>query len=159
MVQGIIIWLVTLLLSYPIIGALQQRYPRLDRSLMVVLFFYHSLLALAYYGYVLFNPSDSKNYFTRALMMVKGENWFDYYGVSTAFIEFISFFLVNYLGFNYEASMAFFSWLGFWDFYTSIFFSASESKHRQSFLVSMAFGCCFYSRIFISGRLHWVRVR
>lgn len=116
MIQGIIIWLVTLLLSYFIIGGLQSRYKQLDRRLMVILFFYHSLLALTYYLYALANPSDSKNYYNKALMMFKGENWFDYYGISTAFIDFISFFLINRLGFNYEASMAFFSWLGFLGF-------------------------------------------
>ncbi len=116
MVQGILVWLVTLLLSYFIIGGLQQRNKGLDSKFMTFLFFYHSLLATVYYLYALFNASDSRGYFGRAFNKIRGEEWFDYFGVSTTFIDFISFFFVNYLGFTYEACMATFSWFGFLGF-------------------------------------------
>ena len=90
---------------------------------MTILFLYHSLLSVAYYLYALFNPSDSKNYFVKAITMSRGDQWFDYFGIGTSFIDFISFFLVNRLGFTYEAGMVFFSWLGFLGFlFLYIFF-------------------------------------
>lgn len=124
MVQGVIIWLLTLLLSYLFIGAISQRHPRLNKRFLLILFLYHSVLAVAYYGYALNNPSDSKGYFFKASTKFNGDDWFDYFGVSTAFIDFISFFLVNRLGLNYEGCMAFFSWLGYLGFvFFYIFFS------------------------------------
>lgn len=123
MIQGIVVWLFTLLLSYIIIGVLQQRHPVLDRRFMVLLFFYHTLLTIAYYLYALSNPSDSINYFFKALTKTYGDRLWDYFGTSTQFINFITFFLVDELGFSYEACMAFFSWLGFLGFiYFYMFF-------------------------------------
>lgn len=116
MTQGLVIWLVTLLISYFIIGGISQRFARVERKWMLILFFYHSLLAVAYYSYALFNPSDSKGYFAKALSKYLGDNWLNYFGISTKFIEFFSFFLVNRLGFTYESSMVIFSWLGFLGF-------------------------------------------
>jgi hypothetical protein len=116
MILGLIIWLVTLLISMLVIGRVQQRHPKLDRKFMIVLFFYHSLLAVTYYLYARFNPSDSNHYHEKAVFKFFGDNWFDYFGTSTKFIDFISYSLVNHLGFTYEAEMAFFSWLGFLGF-------------------------------------------
>jgi hypothetical protein len=122
MIQGLIIWILTLLLTYFIIGKVQKR-KRLDGNFMTILFLYHSLLSVGYYLYALFNPSDSKNYFVKAITMSRGDQWFDYFGIGTSFIDFISFFLVNRLGFTYEAGMVFFSWLGFLGFlFLYIFF-------------------------------------
>jgi hypothetical protein len=55
-------------------------------------------------------------YFGRAVRKYAGDNWLDYFGVSTKFIDFISFFLVNRLALTYESSMLLFSWLGFLGF-------------------------------------------
>lgn len=116
MAQGLIIWLVTFLISYFIIGAISQRFATVQRRLMVVLFLYHSAMAVAYYWYALLNPSDSKGYFSKVLIKYAGDDWFNYFGVSTKFIEFIAFFLVNRLGFTYESTMVVFSWFGFLGF-------------------------------------------
>ena len=120
MVMGLLIWLITLLLSYWIVGFFHREFSERDRRWMIVFFLYHSLLASAYYLYALFNPSDSKGYYSKAVNEAFGPNWFDYYGISTKFIDFITFFLANRLGFTYEACMVFFSWLcylGFLCFY------------------------------------------
>jgi hypothetical protein len=116
MIQGIIIWLLTLLASFILVGRIQQRHKKLDRRFMMILFFYHSLLALTYYLYALFNPSDSHNYFQKAVVKIYGEDWLSYFGTSTRFIDFISFFLVNNLGFTYESAMVLFSWMGYLGF-------------------------------------------
>lgn len=112
MVQGLFIWILTFLAFYWIAGSLRGHYPILDRRFMIIIFFYHSLLAVAYYVYAINNPSDSAFYFEKALTRYYGDNWFDYYGVSTKFIDFISFSLVNHLGFSYESCMVVFSWVG-----------------------------------------------
>lgn len=83
---------------------------------MIALLFYHFLLTAVYYLYALDNPSDSAYYYAKAYNHFLGDNWFDYFGISTRFIDFISFFLVNALGFTYESCMIFFSWMGFLGF-------------------------------------------
>ncbi|GIV35633.1 MAG: hypothetical protein KatS3mg032_0012 [Cyclobacteriaceae bacterium] len=93
-----------------------QRHAGVSKRVLLLLFFYHSLLALVYYVYALSNPSDSKAYFYKASVKYLGDNWLDYYGVSTAFIDFLSFFVVNRLGLNYEGAMALFAWLGYLGF-------------------------------------------
>lgn len=130
MIQGIVIWLLTLLLSYLIIGNVSQLHPRADRRFMVILFLYHSLLGVAYYLYALANPSDSIGYYGRVLALRRGEDWFDYYGVSTVFIEFINYPLVQSFGFTYESSMAFFSWLGFLGFLLFYVFFLENTHSR-----------------------------
>jgi hypothetical protein len=150
MILGLFVWFITLLLSYWLVGSLQQRYPMLDRRLMIILFFYHSLLAVAYYLYAQFNPSDSNNYFDKAVSKLYGDSLFDYWGTSTRFIDFISFFLTQYLGFTYEASMALFSYsgyLGFLFFY--VFFKERiRAKHTL-------FGIDFIWILFLLPNLHF----
>jgi hypothetical protein len=116
MIQGFLIWLLTSLITYFIIGILKNRNVGLDRRLMMTLFFFHSFMAVTYYIYAVFNPSDSRYYYGKAVAKLYGDNWFDYFGTSTKFVDFISFFLVNRLGFTYESSMMFFAWLGFLGF-------------------------------------------
>ena len=77
------------------------------------MFFYHVFIAVVYYIYVAFNPSDSKYYFLKVTAAVRGESWFDYYGTSTKYVEFIGYPFINYLGFSYEAVMALFAFFGF----------------------------------------------
>lgn len=122
--------MVTLLLTYLVVKGLYHRHDRLNRRFMIILFFYHSLLAVAYYIYAIFNPSDSKAYFTKAVLKVYGDDWFNYFGVSTKFINFISYFLVNELGFTFESEMVLFSWFGFLGF---IFFYCFLKERIQSY--------------------------
>ena len=67
-----------------------------------------------YYTYALFNPSDSKNYFERP--QLEGWGWFDFFGTSTTFIDFMSWPFINILHFNYEMMMVLFAWFGYLGF-------------------------------------------
>lgn len=129
MIQAVIIWLVTLLVTYFIVGAMQQRHQSLNRKFMINLFLYHTLLTIVYYMYALFNNSDSINYYYKATIKSFGDNLFNYFGISTKFIDFLSFFLVNHLGFTYESSMIFFSWFGYLGF---LFFYAFINERIRS---------------------------
>src|SRR5262245_12076831 len=111
MVQGILLWLLTLLMAYFLIGALSQRFSFLNRRYMMTLFLYHSFLALTYYLYALFNPSDSKAYFHKVVENYRGPDWISFYGTSTTFIEFFGYPFIKYLGFTYESIMVLFSFL------------------------------------------------
>lgn len=134
MIQGVIIWLLTLLISYFLVGVLQQRHKLLDRRFMIMLFFYHTLLSITYYLYAVFNPSDSKAYYAKALAKFQGDNLLDYFGISTKFIEFIAFFLVQKLGFTYESCMMFFAWLGYLGFlFFYIFFKERIRSNPKIF--------------------------
>lgn len=130
MLLGIIIWLLTLLLTYLFLGASSQQHPSLNKRFLLILFLYHSLLAIAYYAYALGNPSDSKGYYFKANTKFLGDVWFDYFGVSTSFIDFIAFFLVNRLGLNYEGSMVLFSWFGYLGFVFFYIFFSERIKTR-----------------------------
>jgi hypothetical protein len=116
MLGGILIILITAAISFPMIDVLKRRYAFIDASFLKKLFFYHVLLYFAYYGYAYFNPSDSQFYYQKVLMDFRGETWFDFYGTSTRFIEFIGYPFIRFLGFSYEAIMALFSWFGFLGF-------------------------------------------
>src|SRR5690606_38556899 len=89
--------------------------------LMNQLFVYHLLFWGIYYTYATFNPSDSKKYFERPQM--GGGEWFDFFGTSTTFIDFLSYPFINFLGFNYEMMMLLFAWMGYLGFvYSYLFF-------------------------------------
>ncbi|WP_242670148.1 hypothetical protein [Gramella sp. KN1008] len=81
---------------------------------MNVLFIYHLLFGVIYYLYALSNPSDSKRYFSVPHNSTK--SWFDFLGVETTFIDFISYPFINGLGFSYEMMMLLFTWIGYWGF-------------------------------------------
>lgn len=131
MLGGLLIFFITGVIAFAIISRMKARYPFVDEKLLQRLFFYHILLALAYYTYVMFNPSDSKAYFEKVTNNFRGENWMDFYGTSTTFIEFVAYPFIKYLGFSYEAIMAlfaFFGYLGYLFFY--IFFKENiRMKH------------------------------
>src|SRR5690349_16408476 len=109
MITGIFILILSGAISFILVDKLKSVYPFIDAALLKWLFFYHTLLAFAYYVYVQFNPSDSVYYYQKILNDYRGENWRDFYGTSTTFIEFVGYPFVKYLGFSYEAMMALFS--------------------------------------------------
>src|SRR5688500_18304806 len=116
MLGGILIILLSGLISFIIIDRLKRRYPIIDANLLRRLFFYHVLLTIAYYSYVLFNSSDSRFYYQKVIMDFRGETWGSFYGTSTTFIEFLGYPFIRFLGFSYEASLALFSFFGFLGF-------------------------------------------
>ena len=75
------------------------------------LFLYHLLFFLVYYTYALYNPSDSLAYFERPqdITLV----WWNFFGTSTTFIDFMSWPFINILGFNYEMMMVLYAWFGY----------------------------------------------
>jgi hypothetical protein len=81
---------------------------------------------------VTFNPSDSKFYYLKTQVNYRGDSWFDYYGTSTIFIEFLTYPFVNFLLFSYEAMMALFSFFGFigFIFFYIVFKENIRLKHK-----------------------------
>jgi hypothetical protein len=132
MLGGILVLLISGLVSFVIIDSLKKRYPFLDTSLLKKLFFYHILLSLAYYGYAQFNSSDSVYYYNKVIYNFRGDTWGSFYGTSTKFIEFIAYPFIRFLGFSYEAAMALYSFFGFLGFvYFYVFFSENlRFKHK-----------------------------
>jgi hypothetical protein len=132
MIGGIIVIVLTGIIAFAIIGWLKQLYPFIDDKLLKKLFFFHLLLSFAYYGYVLFNPSDSLAYYFKVLNNFRGDQWFDYYGTSTTFIEFIGYPFIQYLGFSYEAIMALFSFFGFLGYIFFYLFCKEQIKFKHT---------------------------
>ena len=116
MLGGIVLLVVTGVVSFAIIDALKRKYRFVDAPFLKNLFVYHTFLAIAYFLYVMFNPSDSKAYYTKVLSDFRGDTWMSFYGTSTTFIEFLAYPLIRYLGFSYESMMVLFSFLGFLGF-------------------------------------------
>jgi hypothetical protein len=150
MLGGIIIFIVSAFVSLLIIDHLKGRYPFLDAGLLKSLFFFHGLLFLAYYGYVMFNPSDSQYYYIKVSTEIHGPSWSDYYGTSTSFIEFLGYPLVQYFNFSYEASMAFFSFLGFLGFVYFYLFFRENIRFKHTL-----FGVDLIKIIFFLPNLHF----
>ena len=116
MIGGVLVLLVTTVLAMQWIQSLKARYPFVDQAFLTKLYFYHVLLALVYYLYAVFNPSDSQYYYIKVSTGLRGPSWSDYYGTSTAFIEFVGYPFVNYLNLSYEGVMAVFAFFGFLGF-------------------------------------------
>jgi hypothetical protein len=151
MTGGLLLIIVTGIISFAMIDRLKRKYPIIiDASHLKALFFYHLLLSFAYYGYVLSNPSDSLYYYQKVMMDYRGDSWGDFYGTSTTFIEFVGYPFIKYFGFSYEAVMALFSFLGFLGFiYFYIFF-----KENIRFQHSL-FGFDLVKIIFFLPNLHF----
>jgi len=98
-----------------------KRHAFFSKKLMNQLFWYHIVFLGIYYSYTIFNRSDSKMYFSRPQR--DGWNWFDFFGTSTTFIDFLAYPFINFLGFNYEMMMVLFAWMGYLGFvYAYLFF-------------------------------------
>lgn len=109
------------LLNLWIFGYLEKRHAFFSRRLMNQLFGYHLFFGLVYYLYATFNRSDSHRYFETSL--THDGSWFDLFGTSTTFIDFLAYPLISGLGFTYEMAMLFFTWLGYLGFvYAYLFF-------------------------------------
>lgn len=134
MIQGIAVWAFTLLLAVLLVNIIWPSSVRKDKIWGYVLFLYHSLLAVAYYLYALFNPSDSKGYYKKILVDYRGAEWSDFYGTSTTFIEFIGYPFIKYLGFTYESMMVVFSFFGFVGFLFFFLFFKERTMGRVHFL-------------------------
>jgi hypothetical protein len=150
MLGGLLVLLTTAIISFAMIDALKRRYPFIDAPLLKKLFFYHVLLFFAYYGYAVFNPSDSQFYYQKVLMDFRGENWSDFYGTSTRFIEFVGYPFIRFMGFSYEAIMALFSWFGYMGFVYFYIFFKENIRFRHSL-----FGYDMITLFFFLPNLHF----
>lgn len=100
--------------------------------LMNILSLYHFIFGAIYYGYALFNPSDSHRYFR--MVSETGKGWFHFFRTETQFINFISYPFVKFMGFNYEMMMLLFTWIGFLGFvYAYLFFRENISLEIRVF--------------------------
>jgi hypothetical protein len=115
-----------------------------------ILIFYHLALTIVYYLYALFNPSDSAGYYARIITEYRGPTWFDSYGTSTIFIEFVAYPFVKYLGFSYEACMALFAFFGYTGFLYFYIFFKQNIRFKHTIL-----GVDFLTLIFFLPNLHF----
>jgi hypothetical protein len=123
MLGGLIVLVITGVISFAVIDRLKARHAVMDAPLMRSMYWWHILLSLAYLGYVAFNPSDSRAYYHKVESHFRGDSWGAFYGTSTTFIEFVGYPFIHFLGFSYEGMMALFSFFGFLGFlYFYIFF-------------------------------------
>ena len=137
-------------MSFALINRLKQVYPIIDDALLKRLYFYHILLSLAYFAYILYNPSDSRNYYRKVSMGFRGDSWSDFYGTSTTFIEWVTYPFVNYMGFSYEGMMALFSFFGFLGFVYFYIFFKENIRFRHDF-----YGYDLLTLIFFLPNLHF----
>lgn len=120
MIGALILIILLLLINQGLFNSFEKKHGWFSKKLMNYLYFYHLFFQLVYYTYALFNRSDSKLYFDRPLG--RG-SWWELFGTSTTFIDFLSWPFINLLKFNYEMMMVLFGWFGFLGFvYAYLFF-------------------------------------
>ncbi len=129
---------------------MKRRYPFIDHVFLRNLFFYHTLLLFAYYGYALLNSSDSSYYYQKVLYNFRGPTWLDFYGTSTIFIEFVGYPFIKFFGFSYEAIMALFSFFGFLGFLHFYIFFRENIKFKHKL-----FGFDLLKLFFLLPNLHF----
>ena len=123
MLINIVTFIVLIGASFWVAELLANSHNRNYISVFRNLIWYHAVMAFVYYLYAIFNPSDSWEYYNRIIRNFRGEGWFDFYGVSTPFIEFLGYPFIKYLQLPYESLMMIFAWfglLGFFFFYIFI---------------------------------------
>ena len=120
MIGALVLILFLLLINQILFNGFEKKHKFFSKKLMNGLYFYHLFFFLVYYTYATFNRSDSKLYYERPQWR---ESWFDYFGTSTTFIDFLSWPFINVLGFSYEMMMVLFAWFGYIGFvYAYLFF-------------------------------------
>ena len=150
MISGVFTIILTTIFAFGIVDTLKRRHPYVDAQLLKRLFFYHLALAFVYYLYALFNPSDSIQYYLQIETNYRGQTWFEHYGTSSIFIQFIGYPFIKFLGFSYEAMMALFAFFGFLGFcYFHIFFK-EQIRFRHIF-----YGYDLVTLIFFLPNLHF----
>jgi hypothetical protein len=150
MLGGILILILTSFLAHVVINRLKGIHPFIDAVLLKRLYYYHVFLSFVYYLYSLYNASDSRYYYKKVVEDFRGPEWFDFYGTSTTFIEFISYPFIRYLGFSYLAMMALFAFLGYIGFIYFYIFFKERIKFRHHFL-----GVDLLTLVFFLPNLHF----
>jgi hypothetical protein len=140
MIGGILVIVLTAIIAFAVVNRLKARYPFIDDGFLKGLFFYHVALSIAYYLYVLFNPSDSKAYYYAAEF---SPDWYSLYGTSTTFIKFLAYPFVN-MGFSYEATMALFAFFGYLGFVYMYILFRESIRFKHTFLGMDLFKLIFY---------------
>lgn len=117
MLSTLFVFIFLLAFSYWYSQVLHARNPGTSLTMFRSLIGYHILLSLAYYLYAVFNRSDSVHYYEKVVYNYRGETWWDFYGVSTTFVEFVGYPFIKYFGFSYDAMMILFAWFGLMGFF------------------------------------------
>jgi hypothetical protein len=150
MLGGILVIVVTGIVSFLLIDQLKSTYPFIDATFLKRMFFYHILLSFAYYFYGITSGSDSLYYYTKVITDYRGPTWFDFYGTSTPFIEFVGYPFIRFFGFSYEAITFLFSFFGFVGFVYFYIFFREHVRFKHQFL-----GVDLMTLIFFLPNLHF----
>jgi hypothetical protein len=131
MIGALVLILFFFLINQGLFSSFSRKHKWFSMKLMNYLFLYHLLFFAVYYTYALFNNSDSKLYYDRPQW---GNSWWEYFGTSTTFIDFLGWPFINLLGFSYEMMMALFAWFGYIGFvYAYLFFRENISVRIKVF--------------------------
>jgi hypothetical protein len=112
---------------------LVAEYPGTKRTVFNAITWMHVSMSLVYFIYGSLTASDSFAYYAFVENDYRGLTWWDYYGTSTTFIEFIAYPFIKFFGFSYAAMMILFSWfglIGFFYFYIVLF---ERIRYRHTF--------------------------
>lgn len=121
MIGALFVIIIFFVVNQILFSGMASRHSFFSKKLMNSLYLYHIFFLIVYYVYALSNNSDSKAYFEHPQDPLMG--WFDHFGTSTTFINFLSWPFINILNFNYEMMMVLYAWFGYIGFvYAYLFF-------------------------------------
>lgn len=113
MIGAILLIFLLFFINQAILKNCKKKFSFFSIPLMNKLYFYHVFFWLVYYGYTLFNRSDSKAYFERSASEHFQGEWLSLFTTGTNFIRFIAYPFTNSLSLNYEMAMLIFAWFGY----------------------------------------------
>ncbi len=135
MTSAIFLFIFLLAFSLWIAQKLSEANPHTNLNIFRSLILYHIVLSVTYYLYSLANNSDSWFYHYKVANNVRGAtSWWDYYGVSTGFIEFLGYPFIIFFGFSYEAMMILFSFFGLLGFFYFYIVLNERMRYKHAFL-------------------------
>ena len=106
----LIVILFIFLINAYVVNALSNKFDIASEGYLWLLFTVHFLLTIAYLLYAYFTASDSVNYYDKT---IASENWFELFETGTAFIHFLAWPFIVFLGLKYYATMIVFSYFGY----------------------------------------------
>jgi hypothetical protein len=133
MVSALFVFIFLLAFSIWYAQILSEKHKETELTVFRWLIGYHTFMSLVYYLYALLYRSDSHYYFNVSVTDRRGLSLFDYYGVSTSFVEFLGYPFIKFLGFSYEAMMILFAWFGLMGFFYFYIVLKERLRYEHTF--------------------------
>jgi hypothetical protein len=134
MISAVILFIFLLAFTLWYAQQLAKQYSGTKREVFNAIIWMHIFLSVVYFVYGSLTASDSFAYYDFVENDFRGPTWWDYYGTSTTFIEFVAYPFIKFFGFSYGAMMILFSWFGLLGFFYFYIVLLERIRYKHMFM-------------------------